>query len=428
MSIEKTTKIMNGRSMKPMISLAMLGICLLSGSMRVQANHRGPHPQFLSPLFGSHMVFPRDVKAPIWGWSKPGSKITAGMQGKTAETTTGKDGKWILRLGPFPAGGPHVLTITGSGKTVILKNVLIGDVWFCSGQSNMNMGINRIDDAENEIANANHPQLRLFESWQWNKNKWRVCSPQSVSDAGPSIKRLPNGKLLRHGFSAVAYFFGRDLQKTLNIPIGLVHASAGGTFIEMWSSLKVLQPLVKREDVRLTAWFKHNDAAGSGWSAAEYDHNAWKTITFPHLDPKKIPKHYGIVWFRKEIDLPAEWAGEDLLLSGGWIGSVANIWINGKFVANTSPVVSCKIPARLLKSGKNTLALRFLNRKDSFGFRIKKAKDLRIDLLKGKGSISLAGKWHYRTGSLKSRFKSAPPHFWCAIQKLRQAEVLSLNI
>jgi sialate O-acetylesterase len=192
----------------------------------------------LHPLFASDMVLQRDVEDPIWGWTEPGKQVTVSLNGKTATATADPSGKWLAKIGPFQAGGPYELTVSGP-QQVKLTNVMVGDVWICSGQSNMEMGIEMAYDRDHEIAAANYPNLRLFtvpkqvayepksEFGQGRKPdeaKWLVCTPQNirVGDWG--------------GFSAVAYFFGRDLHEKLNVPIGLVHTSWGGTIAEAWTS------------------------------------------------------------------------------------------------------------------------------------------------------------------------------------------------
>jgi sialate O-acetylesterase len=223
--------------MKPasraIVSLALV-LCLAAVSRAADAEK-----PFVHPLFANDMVLQRDMEDPIWGWTEPGKQVTVSMNGKTATGTADSDGKWMAKIGPFEAGGPFELTVSGP-QIVKLTNVLVGDVWICSGQSNMEMGIANAFDREHEIAAANYPQLRLFtvpkhvayepqalfkeNQRQPDEAKWLVCTPKNimVGEWG--------------GFSAVAYFFGRDLQEKLKIPIGLIHTSWGGTIAEAWTS------------------------------------------------------------------------------------------------------------------------------------------------------------------------------------------------
>jgi sialate O-acetylesterase len=177
------------------------------------------------------MVLQRDSECPIWGWAEAGQKVTVGMVGKPAEATADAAGKWMVRLGPFPAGGPHEMTIRRP-ETVTLRNVLLGDVWICSGQSNMQFGVGGVDNAAQEIAATDHPRMRLFtvpnvtalEPQATVSGQWLPCTPQTIG-----------------GFTAVGYFFGRTFLQELDVPIGLINSSWGGTIAEAWTSGKALK-------------------------------------------------------------------------------------------------------------------------------------------------------------------------------------------
>ena len=202
-----------------------------------------PAKPFLDPVFGSDMVLQRDMADPVWGWTEPGKQVTVTVGGKTASATAGADGKWMAKVGPLEAGGPFEMTVSGPNEER-LSNVLVGDVWICSGQSNMEMGIGNGKNAAEEIANADHPQVRLFTvprhiayepqtgfMKQGEEGKWLVCSPKNVTV----------GQWM--GFSAVGYFFGRELNDKLKIPIGLIHTSWGGTVAEAWTSAEALEAM-----------------------------------------------------------------------------------------------------------------------------------------------------------------------------------------
>lgn len=186
----------------------------------------------LHDLFADNAVLQRDREIPIWGTAAPGKEICVSLNGITATAMTGKNGKWMAKLPAFPAGGPYELIVSTLGeKPVTLSNIMLGDVWLCSGQSNMGFPVKSAKNAEQEMAAANYPNLRLFsvalatgsEPIYNLKGEWRVCSPESV-----------------RWFSAVGYFFGRDLQKAINVPIGLINASKGATSAEAWTPNRVL--------------------------------------------------------------------------------------------------------------------------------------------------------------------------------------------
>jgi len=172
------------------------------------------------------MVLQQKMPVPIWGWADPGEKVTVTLGDAKATATAGQDGKWMVKLEPMAAGGPHAMTVAGA-NTIALKDVLVGEVWVCSGQSNMQMSVRASNDAEKEIAAADYPNIRLFtvarkiaeQPVDDCQGSWVACSPETV----------PN-------FSAVGYFFGRKLHKDLDVPVGLINSSWGGTLAEAWTS------------------------------------------------------------------------------------------------------------------------------------------------------------------------------------------------
>ena len=182
----------------------------------------------LPKVIGSNMVLQRDAQVPIWGWDDPGNEVVVvmGAQKKTAKVS--KDGKWIVNLDPMEAGGPHKIQIASGQDEIVLTNVLVGEVWICSGQSNMEWSVRASNDSAQEITNAKFPQIRLFHipkkaSTFPEKDcnaSWKECNPESVIN-----------------FSAVAYYFGRHLKSELNVPIGLVGTAWGGTRIEPWTPI-----------------------------------------------------------------------------------------------------------------------------------------------------------------------------------------------
>jgi sialate O-acetylesterase len=175
-------------------------------------------------IFGSHMVLQRDQKDRVWGWADPGEEVAIAFLGQNHSTQAGADGSWQIVLDPMPAGGPHRMSIKGK-NTITLDDVLVGEVWLCSGQSNMQWPVAAADDADLEIASARYPRIRLISVPQLGtqepqkdfRGHWRICGPETVG-----------------GFSAVGYFFGRELHQILDVPIGLIDDSWGGSACEAW--------------------------------------------------------------------------------------------------------------------------------------------------------------------------------------------------
>ena len=192
----------------------------------------------LPAVFGDNMVLQRGQTVPVWGWADKGEEVTVTVAGQKHMAQAGEDGRWKVTLDKLAVGRPLTMTVAGStGKKITLKNILVGEVWVCSGQSNMEMGVGGCNNAAKEIAAAKYPDIRLFTVEKVKaaqpatdvKGKWAPCSPKTVGTGGWG------------GFSATAYFFGRQLYKELKVPIGLIHTSWGGTPAEFWTSRKALE-------------------------------------------------------------------------------------------------------------------------------------------------------------------------------------------
>lgn len=183
----------------------------------------------LPAVFGHHMVLQRGCDVPVWGWADPGEEIRVSVHTSEAAATADEDGRWRVVLAPVDAEGPHEMTVAGTNE-IVLSDVLVGEVWLCSGQSNMEWGIKAVEDAEAEAAAADHPRIRLFHVPHTTSGypeddvaaRWKPCAPETIVEGGWL------------GFSAVAYYFGRAVQKELGVPVGLIDSSWGGTRIEPW--------------------------------------------------------------------------------------------------------------------------------------------------------------------------------------------------
>jgi len=179
-------------------------------------------------IFSNNMVLQRDISINVWGWADKNEKVTVTLGDKQAETSADSQGNWSVKLPPFKVGDPLKMTIKGNNE-IVFENVLIGEVWICSGQSNMQFGLANAFNAEEEIKNANYPNIRLYTVPQRTSgtarqdfdSRWVVCTPENISNRWGS-------------FSAVAYFFGREIHQKINVPIGLINTSWGGSYIEAW--------------------------------------------------------------------------------------------------------------------------------------------------------------------------------------------------
>jgi len=218
--------------------------CLSAAAGNVSADVRMPS------IFGDNMVLQRGTALPIWGWAEPGEKITVEIAKQSATATADQSGRWMVKLKPLSAGGPHELIVSGRNR-LVFRNVMVGEVWICSGQSNMEWPVAASLNGSQEQAAANYPLIRLFTvkhkvsttPQQDPEGKWDVCSPQTVG-----------------GFSGVGYFFGREIHKRLGVPVGLIQSAWGGTPAEAWTSKSVLEadpelkPIVERWDQALAQY------------------------------------------------------------------------------------------------------------------------------------------------------------------------------
>ncbi|MDF2441025.1 MAG: sialate O-acetylesterase [Abditibacteriota bacterium] len=405
-----------------------LTCCALPQVVRAQdtttQTQQAPRP-FVHALFADDMVLQRDKAVPIWGWASPGTKVTVTMNDREAiAATAGTDGKWMARIGPFPAGGPYTITVSSPApdRKVVLKNVLFGDVWLCSGQSNMQWTINSgVPNKEQEITNANFPNIRYLNvplttspTPQSTLNaKWQVVSPQTVGN-----------------LSAVGYFFGRELHQRLNVPIGLISSSWGGTVAEAWVSetgLRTMPDFVPAIDAlkqssanqtgvnlpfaqQMAQWWQTNDpGVAANWAAPSTATTDWKSIALPgEWEANGLPNFDGLVWFRREVEIPGAWAGQSLKLSLGPIDDRDTTFWNGMQVGSANDAGAQRnytVPGNLVKAGRNVLAVRVLDTGGAGGLK-GAAADMRLS--RGNDSLSLAGAWQYQVGKALAQLPTAP--------------------
>ncbi len=400
-------------------SFTILLLVLLCG--QVFANVRLPR------VFGSSMVLQRDKPIVIWGWADPKEKVTVTFHGKSKTVATSKDGSWKVTMDAEKAGGPYTLSVKGE-NALELTDVLVGDVWICSGQSNMEWTVRNSNNPDKEISDANFPTIRHFKvpnivasepKNDFPSGDWKVCSPETVGD-----------------FTAVGYFFARELTRELNVPIGLINTSWGGTHSETWTSREAfessnefremitgmpklnLDSLARQKNSAMLA--RLNTLQGPVASAVEidrwknnlYNDSEWKSMKAPgQWESQELGDFDGVVWFRKSFEMNAGDAGKEAVVKLAMIDDSDVTYLNGVKVGsmewkwNEQRVY--KIPAGTLKAGTNVIAVRVEDTGGGGGFH-GDAADMAIKL--PTSTIPLAGEWKWRVESLGSASAGVGPN------------------
>lgn len=362
-------------------------------------------------IFCDHMVLQREKPVHVWGTSDPGTRIIVNMAGIKATAKTKKDGTWMATLPAMPAGGPYTMTVSTKRENIVINDVLVGEVWVCSGQSNMEFQLKAAYNAEEEIRRAANDQLvRSFDvvkdMARFPKDdltgQWRVASPQTAGD-----------------FSAVAYLYAREISHTLNIPVGIINTSWGGTDIESWMSMETIDtfPKYKRLMNRLRseeleaylARAKEVEAAfleaikkepgePEGWYRISYPKNDWQPLRVPGLwTIDELSGVDGVVWTTTQVTIPDSLAGKAAILNLGIIDDDDVTWVNGQRVGATigyDVKRSYVIPEGILKAGKNEITVKIIDNHGGGG--CYGSSDL-YSLVIGQQSFSiLDNEWRYK--------------------------------
>ena len=330
-------------------------------------------PLSLHRVFSDHMVLQRDLPMPVYGEGKPGARVSVRLGNATTDATVSPDGRWKATLPAVPAGGPHELEITMAGERIYLKNVLTGDVWLASGQSNMAWKVGEgVINKDQETANAHHEKVRFFNvperlaakpKTELTGGKWETCSPETAGN-----------------FSAAAYFFAREVSRQTGVPIGIIASARGGTPVEAWMS----PPAFSQFPNDKKAWIESLDAKYGGWENAvesnnqaigqlvekvstsmealkagvlepEFDDSAWKATDFFEAPPKPNK----IRWLRKSLTLTADQAAMATTLSLARPNDLHIVYLNGKKVAEgRNKACVLELPPNSFHAGVNQLTVR----------------------------------------------------------------------
>ena len=406
---------------KVRLSLAVL-LCLCATSM-VDAKVKLP------ALISDGMVLQREQPIKVWGTADAGESVQVkflknatptGVKGgklKVAYTVTADaNGRWTLTLPAMKPGGPYILQV----NDIELKDILVGDVWLCSGQSNMELPVSRVTDMfRDEIAayeNTNIRQLKV-------PNIFNFHAPQADLPDYVAWKPLTQENVMN--FSALGYFFAKAMYEKNSIPVGLINSSWGGTPVEAWISEEGLKEFPKyindkrqyEDDAYLKSikqteglsFYRWNTSLYRGdaglheatpWYAANYNDKDWKTVDLFSTDwgTNGLNPINGSHWFRKEVEVPQDWNGKEATLRLGCIVDADSVYVNGTFVGTISyqyPPRIYTIPAGVLKAGKNTVTIRLISNNGYPHF----VKEKPYKIICGNEEVSLQGEWKYRLGA-----------------------------
>jgi len=384
------------------------GVCLVAAEVKLPA------------VFGDNMVLQQGRPVPVWGWAAPGEAVTVKIAGQEKSATADAQGKWRVSLDPLHPGEPLTMAVAGT-NTITLKNILVGEVWVCSGQSNMWWTVALSANAAEEINNSRFPGIRFFQVGFAAPDqpaadctgKWVECGPETVGNS-----------------SAVSYYFGRKLHQELGVPVGLIQTSVGGTPAESWTSEEALLAdpelavFIERKRQALAefpgaqakyeaALAEYNRTGGkdpasqqddSTWAKPECDDANWSEMKLPQQWEPGGLQMDGVVWFRTAIEIPAEWEGKDLALKFGPIDDQDITFFNGVEVGAMGPETpsawtkprNYTVPGRIVKPGRAVLAVKNTDMAGAGGL-LGQPEEMSIGPADGTGSrISLATVWKYR--------------------------------
>lgn len=387
----------------------------------------------LPAIFGDHMVLQIGQPVPVWGTATAGKPITVAIAGQSKQATADADGRWRVTLDPLAGNGPLTMTVTGDGDPVTFTDVLAGEVWLASGQSNMEFALSTAKDAQAVIATADEPQIRFFRVARNPADKltdelqgrWKVCTPRTAGSA-----------------SAVGFYFARDLHRKLDRPVGIVQSYWGGTVADAWTPTQAmashdhLRPIldgyaealpkfpalrakyeqnlkqylarVQRKDPGMTPEAK-------AWADPSFDDSAWEDFVPGSMNARTRTVD-GAFWFRQTVQIPSAWAGRPLAFKPGGVGNIDHTYFNGTLIGTTNSddlkpgqTRAYEIPAEQVKAGPATIAVRVFN---NYRYAAFDSGDEAMTLMpadaKPREAINLSNGWKTAVESTTPQPKSYP--------------------
>lgn len=371
----------------------------------------------LPKLISDGVIFQRHTEIKIWGWASANENIELTFKEKTFKTQADKNGEWTIILPSQKAGGPYEMVFQASNK-ISVNNILFGDIWVCSGQSNMELTMKRVKEKYADfIENSENTNIRQFlvpdeydfklEHNDFGNGTWVSANPESLLN-----------------FSAVAYFFAKELYDIYQVPIGIINTALGGSPVEAWMSEsalkefpgsynelqkfkddKLIREIQETDKNRSDNWYKELNKKDKGlvntpkWNEPYMNDSDWETMPIPgYWSNYSDGNVNGVVWFRKEIDIPKSMVSEPAKLLLGRIVDQDYVYINGELIGTTGyqyPPRRYMVNSTILKEGKNTIAVRVINNSGKGGFVLDKP----YYLIAGNDTIDLKGNWKFKRGT-----------------------------
>ncbi len=396
--------------LKRLIHKTLLPLILVLFVSNIYANVTLPR------LISDGMVLQQGVDLKIWGWATPGEQVKVQFINDEYNTTTGENGQWYVMVPAQNTGGPYDLMVSATNE-IIVKDILIGEVWVAGGQSNMELPMRRVSwKYPEEIQNCQNNQIRIFTVPQ----KYSFNAPLDNLESGSWESTNP---VTIMNFSAVAYFYAKELFNQYKVPVGIINASLGGSPVESWMSEPALKKyphyynelqtlkdqnyidsIVTSDNKRINAWYNLSTKKDEGngavpWKDNKTDLSTWKAIDIPgYWTNTELENTNGVIWFKKNFSLEKTEAKQESLLNLGCIVDADSVFINGVFIGNTTyryPPRRYNIPKGILKTGENIITIRVISNSGTGGF--VPDKDYQIE--GAVSDIDLSGKWLYRIGT-----------------------------
>lgn len=371
----------------------------------------------LPRLIGDNAILQRGIELKIWGWASPNEAVELHFNKEIYKTNANKQGKWELMLPPQNTGGPFKMVFNGKNQ-ITIQNILFGDVWLCSGQSNMELTMERLKDQYPEIIhNSKNAEIRQFLV----PDQYDFINPQDDFESGSWKEANPDNLM---EFSGLAYFFAREIYEKYKVPVGLINAALGGSPVEAWMSEDALKSfpeafeelqrfkdfdliaeIEEKDQMRQKSWYAELEekdegmTKGSEWFLDDTNDTKWEEMDVPDFWAKQgLDNVNGAVWFRKHLFVPKHMVGKEAIL---WLGRIVDqdyVYVNGVFVGTTGyqyPPRKYSVQDPVLKQGGNTVTIRVINQQGQGGFILDKPYFLAVE----NDTLDLKGKWRYKLGT-----------------------------